>query len=44
MAAQIGTPYAFSESELALCREKLWTPSLFQRTWDHFSAKLDEGV
>ena len=44
MAAQIGTPYAFTPDELALCREKLWTPSLFQRTWDHFSAKLDAGA
>ena len=40
MAMQIGAPYAFNEDELALCREKLWTPSLFQRTWDHFHAKL----
>ena len=41
LAMQIGTPYAFSEDELALCREKLWSESLFKRTWDHFSAKLD---
>ena len=40
MATQIGQPYAFSDEELALCREKLWTPSLFKRTWDHFRAKL----
>lgn len=40
MAMQIGTPYAFNGEELALCREKLWTPSLFKRTWDHFQAKL----
>jgi ribulose-5-phosphate 4-epimerase/fuculose-1-phosphate aldolase len=40
MALQIGKPYAFSEQEVALCREKLWTPSLFKRTWDHFRAKL----
>ena len=40
MAMQIGKPYAFNEEELALCREKLWTQSLFQRTWDHFRAKL----
>jgi L-fuculose-phosphate aldolase len=40
MAMQIGKPYEFNERELALCREKLWTPSLFQRTWDHFRAKL----
>jgi ribulose-5-phosphate 4-epimerase/fuculose-1-phosphate aldolase len=42
-AMLIGKPYAFSPEELALCREKLWTESLFQRTWDHFSAKFDEG-
>jgi L-fuculose-phosphate aldolase len=41
MALQIGKPYAFSEQEVALCREKLWTASLFKRTWDHFHAKLD---
>lgn len=40
MALQIGKPYAFTEQEVALCREKLWTQSLFQRTWDHFRAKL----
>ena len=43
MAQQIGKPYAFSAEELALCREKLWTETLFKRTWDHFSAKLDGG-
>jgi L-fuculose-phosphate aldolase len=41
MAMQIGKPYAFSEQELALCREKLWNAGLFKRTWDHFRAKLD---
>ena len=40
MATQIGQPYTFSKQELALCREKLWTASLFKRTWDHFRAKL----
>ncbi|MGB0631592.1 MAG: class II aldolase/adducin family protein [Alphaproteobacteria bacterium] len=44
MAAQIGTPYSFSAEELTLCREKLWNPGLFKRTWDHFSAKLDEAA
>jgi ribulose-5-phosphate 4-epimerase/fuculose-1-phosphate aldolase len=44
MAQQIGTPYAFTKEELALCREKLWSESLFKRTWDHFSAKLDDGA
>lgn len=43
MAQQIGKPYSFSDEELALCREKLWNDALFKRTWDHFSAKLDEG-
>lgn len=40
MALQIGKPYSFSEQEVAACREKLWTESLFKRTWDHFRAKL----
>ena len=40
MALQIGKPYSFSEQEVALCREKLWNPGLFKRTWDHFRAKL----
>ena len=40
MALQIGKPYVFSAEEIALCREKLWTPNLFKRTWDHFRAKL----
>ncbi len=40
MALQIGKPYSFSEKEVALCREKLWTENLFKRTWDHFRAKL----
>ncbi len=40
MAMQIGKPYAFNAHELALCREKLWSPALFQRAWDHFHAKL----
>lgn len=44
MAQQIGNPYAFSEEELALCREKLWSDTLFKRTWDHFSAKLDASA
>ena len=43
MAQQIGKVYAFSAEELAMCREKLWTETLFKRTWDHFSAKLDGG-
>lgn len=42
-AMQIGTPYAFSESERDLCRGKLWNAGLFQRTWDHFAAKLEDA-
>ena len=41
MALQIGTPYSFTPEEVSACREKLWTESLFKRTWDHFRAKLD---
>ena len=44
MAMQIGKPYVFSEEEIALCRGKLWNQNLFQRTWDHFRAKLDAGL
>ena len=40
MALQIGKPYSFTEQEVAMCREKLWTEILFRRTWDHFRAKL----
>jgi ribulose-5-phosphate 4-epimerase/fuculose-1-phosphate aldolase len=40
MALQIGKPYSFNDEELRLCREKLWNANLFQRTWDHFRAKL----
>jgi ribulose-5-phosphate 4-epimerase/fuculose-1-phosphate aldolase len=42
-AHQVGTPYAFSQAELDLCREKLFSPSLFKRTWDHFNAKYEDG-
>ena len=40
MASQLGTPYVFTEEEQALCREKLWTKSLFKKTWDHYRSKL----
>ena len=40
MAMQIGEPYVFSEAEQKACREKLWTPSLFKKTWDHYHSKL----
>ena len=41
MAQQVGTPYSFSDEEIAMCHEKLWNDGLFKRTWDHYSAKLD---
>jgi len=44
MATQIGKPYVFSDEEMTLCREKLWNPNLFKRTWDHFRAKLNAGL
>jgi ribulose-5-phosphate 4-epimerase/fuculose-1-phosphate aldolase len=40
MAMQIGDPYVFSEAEQLACREKLWSPSLFKKTWDHYRSKL----
>ena len=40
MAMQIGDPYVFSESEQRACREKLWSRSLFKKTWDHYYSKL----
>ena len=41
MAMQIGEPYVFSEAEQKASREKLWTPSLFKKTWDHYRSKID---
>jgi L-fuculose-phosphate aldolase len=40
MAMQIGTPYVFSEAEQQVCRERLGTPNLYRKTWDHYRAKL----
>jgi len=40
MAMQIGEPYVFSEAEKKASREKLWTPSLFRKTWDHYRSKI----
>ncbi|MGE3247279.1 MAG: class II aldolase/adducin family protein [Beijerinckiaceae bacterium] len=41
MALQIGKPYVFDAEEQKAAVEKLFTPSLFQRTWDHYMAKLE---
>jgi len=40
MAMQIGTPYVFSEAEQQAFRERLGTPALLQKTWDHYRSKL----
>ena len=40
MAMQIGKPYVFSETEQQASREKLWTASLFKKTWDHYHSKI----
>ncbi|MFZ9501861.1 MAG: class II aldolase/adducin family protein [Beijerinckiaceae bacterium] len=41
MALQIGKPYVFDAEDQRMAREKLWSASLFQRTWDHYKAKLE---
>ncbi len=40
MAMQIGDPYVFSEAERQAFRERLWTPTLFRKTWDHYRSRL----
>ena len=42
MAMQIGEPYVFSEAEQKACREKLWSPGLFRKTWDHYYSKIQK--
>jgi len=41
MAIQIGKPYVFSDAEQQASREKLWTASLFKKTWDHYHSKIE---
>ena len=40
MAMQIGTPYVFTADEMVAAKAKLWTETLFTRTWEHFLSKL----
>jgi L-fuculose-phosphate aldolase len=40
MAMQIGDPYVFSEADQQAFRERLWTPTLFKKTWDHYRSRL----
>lgn len=42
-AMQIGAPYEFTAAEIAAARTKLWSRGLFQRTWDHYHAKLEDA-
>ena len=44
MSMQIGTPYSLTDEEVAAAQGKLWTESLFKRTWDHFKAKLEAAT
>ncbi len=41
MAMQIGGPYVISQAEPQACREKLRSPRLFKKTWDHYHSKLE---
>jgi len=40
MAMQIGDPYVFSLTEQRACLERLGTPNLLRKTWDHYHSKL----
>ena len=40
MAMQVGHPYVFSAEEQRICRERLRTPALLRKTWDHYYSKL----
>jgi ribulose-5-phosphate 4-epimerase/fuculose-1-phosphate aldolase len=40
LAMQIGDPYVFSDTEQQAFRERLGTPALFKKTWDHYRSKL----
>ena len=41
MALQIGTPYVFSSEEQAACRANLWSPGLFEKSWEYYRSKLE---
>ena len=40
MAMQIGTPYVFNDAEQKAFQERLGSPALLQKTWDHYRSKL----
>jgi len=31
----------FSDAEQRACRENLWKPHLFAKTWDHYHSKVE---
>lgn len=39
-AMAIGTPFVFDDGHQARVRERLWSMSLFRKTWDHYFARL----
>jgi ribulose-5-phosphate 4-epimerase/fuculose-1-phosphate aldolase len=39
LAMQIGRPYVFSDAEQRAFRERLSTPVLYRKTWDHYRSK-----
>lgn len=41
MAMQIGTPFVFDAAQRQAIRDRLWTASLFRKTWDHYRARLE---
>ena len=42
MALQIGEPYVLTDAEQQACRHNLWSPTLFQKVWDHYRSRLRE--
>ena len=40
LAMQMGDPYVFSDAEQQACRTNLWSPALFQKSWDYFRSKV----
>ena len=39
-AMSIGSPFVFDNDQRARIRERLWSMSLFRKTWDHYQARL----
>lgn len=39
-AMSIGTPFVFDDGQRTRIRDRLWSMSLFRKTWDHYHARL----